>query len=206
MLRFWELSPSPNNTKVRMALRYKGIDFETVAVDPGDRRPVIEVSGQELAPVIEDRGIVLNDSEAILQYLDANYPDTPRLFPATRDGRRECDGWKRRLDETVAAHWAPVFLYGIARRDSLDREALKRFQQALVELDEEIGERRSFKDDPEMAVCDLRVAEWATYAFPGDGLVARVRLFRRFREHFGMEAGSLPRLERFLAPWNERLA
>ena len=53
---------------------------------------------------------------------------------------------------------------------------------------------------------DLRVAEWATYAFPGEGLIARCPLFRRFREHFALEAGSLPNLERFLAPWNERLA
>ena len=83
MLRFWELSPSPNNTKVRMALRCKQIDFEAIPVDPVNRQPVIEVSGQELTPVIEDAGIVLNDSEGILQYLDANYPDTPRLFPGS---------------------------------------------------------------------------------------------------------------------------
>jgi len=206
MVRFWELSPSPNNTKVRMALRYKEIDFDAVPVDPVNRQPVVEVSGQELTPVIEDAGIVLNDSEGILQYLDANYPDAPRLFPRARAGRRECDEWKRRLDGTVAAHWLPVFLYGIGRRDSLDPEARAKFQEALAALDEQIGDRESFKDDPEMAICDLRVAEWATYAFPGDGLVKRVRLFNRFREHFGMEPGSLPRLERFLAPWNDRLA
>ena len=54
MLRFWELSPSPNNTKVRMALRYKKIDFEAVPVDPFKRQPVLDVSGQELTPVVED--------------------------------------------------------------------------------------------------------------------------------------------------------
>jgi glutathione S-transferase len=179
-----------------MALRYKKIDFETVPVDPFKRQPVLDVSGQELTPVVEDAGIVLNDSEGILQYLDANYPDTPRLFPGARAGRHE----------TVAAHWLPVFLYGIGRRDSLDTEARAKFQDALAALDEQIGDRESFKDDPEMAICDLRVAEWATYAFPGEGLVKRVRLFSKFREHYAMEPGSLPRLERFLAPWNDRLA
>ena len=97
MLRFRELSPSPNNLKVRMALRYKGIEFEAIAVDPFDREPLREVSGQDLSPVIEDKGIVLNDSESILQYLDANYPDSPRLFPADRS-RKECDAWKSELD------------------------------------------------------------------------------------------------------------
>ena len=98
MLKFYELAPSPNNTKVRMALRFKGIEFEAIPVDPRDRTAVIEASGQELTPVIADRGIVLNDSEAILQYLDANYPDTPRLFPPERAGRKMCDRWKRKID------------------------------------------------------------------------------------------------------------
>ena len=81
MLRFHELAPSPNNVKVRLALRYKDIPFDTIPVQAAERSPVLEVSGQVNTPVIEDRGIVLNDSEAILQYLDANYPDRPRLFP-----------------------------------------------------------------------------------------------------------------------------
>ena len=48
MLRFHELAPSPNNTKVRMALRYKQVEFEAVAVDPGkgNRESVVEVSGE----------------------------------------------------------------------------------------------------------------------------------------------------------------
>lgn len=206
MLKFWELAPSPNNTKVRMALRFKGIDFEVRPVDPRDRQSVIALSGQELSPVVEDRGIVLNDSEAILQYLDANYPDKPRLFPRQRADRRECDAWKRTLDEKVAAHWLPVFLHGIGRRDTLDEEARQRFQDSLAWLSDELGDRESFRDDPENAICDLRVAEWATYAFPGEGLIERVRLFSRFRDLFGLEQGSLPNLERFLEPWNERLA
>jgi len=140
MLTFWELSPSPNNTKVRMALRFKGIDFDPVPVDPFERAPVLDVSGQELTPVIRDRGIVLNDSEAILQYLDATYPDTPRLFPRLREARRECEAWQRKLDETVAAHWLPGFLYCIGLREDLDEESLTRFRQALAGLNDELGD------------------------------------------------------------------
>jgi glutathione S-transferase len=206
MLTFWELSPSPNNTKVRLALRFKGIGFEAVPVDPLDRTAVLEASGQELTPVIRDRGIVLNDSEAILQYLDANYLETPRLFPRSRAGRKACDAWQRRLDETVAAHWLPGFLHCIGLREDLDRDSVERYRRALADLNEELGDRASFHDDPEMAVCDLRVAEWATYALPGAGLLRRVEWFGKFRDTFGVEPGSLTHLERFLEPWNERLA
>jgi len=206
MLRFHELSPSPNNLTVRMALRFKGIDFEAISVDPAHRSPLVKVSGQELSPVIEDRGIVLNDSEAILYYLDANYPDTPRLQPRHREGRKACDAWKLRIDQTVAAHWLPVFLYGIRRRQEPDPAAAERFRQALDHLEDELGEGTSFHDDPEMAICDLRVAEWAVYALPGDGLVERVRLFAKFRDHFGVDPARLPNLTRFLQAWNERSA
>ncbi len=205
MLRFWELTPSPNNIKVRMALRFKGIDFEQIIVDPLDRAPVIEVSGQELTPVIEDRGIVLNDSEAILQYLDANYPDTPRLFPRERAGRYACDDCKRELDRKVVPHWSPVFNYAIKLVDKLDTDARDRYQQALAWLDGELASRKHFKGK-EMPICDLRVAEWAVYALPGEGLIKRVRLFAKFRELFDVVPGRLENLERFLKPWNERLA
>ena len=47
MLKLWELALSPNNTKVRMALRFKGVDFEAIPLDPRDRSAVLEASGQE---------------------------------------------------------------------------------------------------------------------------------------------------------------
>lgn len=57
-----------------------------------------------------------------------------------------------------------------------------------------------------MASCDLRVAEWATYALPGDGLLARCPLFKKFRDLFAVDPATVPNLVRFLGPWNERLA
>ncbi len=205
MLKFYELSPSPNNTKVRMALRFKGIEFEAVEVDPQDRSSMIEISGQELTPVIEDRGVVITDSEAIFQFLDANYRETPRLYPETRSDRKDCDAWKSRLDKMVVTYWLPVFLTGIGRQESFEPQARQGFEDALKGLDEELGEQRSFKG-PDMAICDLRVAEWATYAFPSPGLIERVPMFARFKQLYGIEEGSMPRLERFLEPWNLRLA
>lgn len=208
MLQLLELAPSPNNTKVRMALRYKGVPFETLAIDPFDRAVVLEATGQELTPAIRDRGIVLNDSEAILQYLDANYPGTPRLFPRLRAGRQACDAWKARLDAEIVPHWRPALMYVLKLSESFENESRERYQQALRVLDVQIGDRDSFHDDPEMAVCDLRVAEWATYLFPGSGLVTRVPLFAKFESVLspGLAPEALPNLRRFLRPWQERLA
>jgi glutathione S-transferase len=202
VLRFWELAPSPNSLKVRMALRFKGIDFETVPVDPLDRKALRERSGQDLAPVIEDRGIVLNDSEAILQYLDANYPDGPRLYPADRS-RKECDEWKRELDSRTVQTWRPVFMKSIGRSESFEPAARDGFEEFLAWLDGQLSARNTF-GGPEAPINDLRAATWAVYAFPGPKLLQRVRLFRVFRENFAVPQGRYRRLEKLIEPWNDR--
>ncbi len=148
MIEFWELPSSPNSTKIRMALRFKGLDFEARPMDPANRTELVELSGQELTPVIRDRdgSVILNDSEAILHYLDANYRQAPRLLPATKASRRECDEWKTRLDERVARPWLPIFLHSIGRRATFDLEARSSFRDALNWLEEELAGGDSLKD------------------------------------------------------------
>ena len=206
MLRFYELAPSPNNVKVRLALAYKGIPFEAVPVDPADRSAVLEVSGQVNTPVIVDDAVVINDSEAILQYLDANYPDTPRLFPREKKGRRAADVWRTRIENTIGPPWLDIFLASINRTDGYDEASPGAYADALREFDAELDGRASFHDDPEMAVCDLRVAEFAVYGLPGEELIERCRLFGKFAEQYGIERGAYPSLEAMLDPWNQRLA
>ena len=205
MLRLFELSPSPNNLKVVTALRYKGVPFESVPVDPFDRAPVIAASGQELTPVIEDRGIVLTDSEAILQYLDAHHPGAPRLYPSDRAGRYRCDEWRKRLDREIVRHWLPVFLFAIKRREDLDANALAAFHGSLANFEQELGDGDSFAAAPDEAVCDLRMAVWLAYAMPGEPLCERVGLFRRFREIYAVEPGRFPGLERFMQRWHPKM-
>lgn len=69
-----------NNMKVRVALGYKGIPYRFNTIDPADRAEIVRISGQHLTPVLQHGAVTLFDSAAILRYLDANFPDTPRLF------------------------------------------------------------------------------------------------------------------------------
>jgi len=77
----YDLALSPNNTKVRLALNYKGIPYERIDV-PGDddRAGIVELSGQPLTPVLCHGDAVVPDSAAILRYLEANFPDTPKIL------------------------------------------------------------------------------------------------------------------------------
>jgi glutathione S-transferase len=120
MIRVWRIPFSTNVERVALALGHKGLDVEWVDVDPADRTPVREVSGQDLVPVLEEEGRILHDSAAILEYLEARHPDPP-LYP--RDEARRAEAtllidwfnrvWKRppnlltvRPDDERASEWA----------------------------------------------------------------------------------------------------
>jgi glutathione S-transferase len=80
-IRLYRAPFSTNVERVALALAHKGIEVESVEIAYSDRSPVIEVSGQELVPVIVDGDAVVNDSLAILRYLEDRYPDRPLFGP-----------------------------------------------------------------------------------------------------------------------------
>lgn len=74
---------SPFCWRTKMALKHKGLAFETVPWRFLDKE-VIAPSGQDKVPVIVDDGqeptCWVSDSWQIATYLDATYPDRPLLF------------------------------------------------------------------------------------------------------------------------------
>ncbi len=83
-----------NNFKVRVGLGFKGIDYRFATIDPADRADIVRISGQPFTPVMEHAGVVLFDSAAILRYLEANFPDTPKLFSTDYGTMRRIESWE----------------------------------------------------------------------------------------------------------------
>lgn len=81
MLRLYRFPYSTNVERVALALAHKGLEVESVSIDPADRAPLREVSGQDLVPVLVDGEQVVTDSTRILHHLEVRFPDPP-LFPA----------------------------------------------------------------------------------------------------------------------------
>lgn len=88
MLTLYRMPYSTNVDRVALALAHKGLEVESVWVDPDDRSPVEEVSGQPLLPVLVDGGRPIVDSTAILEHLEERCPDPP-LYPADPARRAE---------------------------------------------------------------------------------------------------------------------
>ena len=73
--------------RVRIALNLKGLDYAVAPVhlvkDGGEQHhdTYRAINPQQLIPALVDRGHVVRESLAIMEYLDEAYPDTPRLLP-----------------------------------------------------------------------------------------------------------------------------
>jgi len=83
-MRLYSFFRSSAAFRVRIALNLKGVDYETVSVDlpRGAHRETIfgDVNPQRTIPVLDDDGTLLWQSLAIIEYLDARFPE-PRLIP-----------------------------------------------------------------------------------------------------------------------------
>lgn len=80
MIRVHRIPFSTNVERVALGCGIKGVPVEWIDHDPGDRSALLELSGQELVPVAEFGAEVVADSTAILERLEADYPEPP-LYP-----------------------------------------------------------------------------------------------------------------------------
>lgn len=76
---------SPNSWRVRMALAHKGLAFDVRDVLFGTIKD-INPEQKLTIPTLEHDGRFVTDSWAIVEHLDAAFPDTPRLIAPGADG------------------------------------------------------------------------------------------------------------------------
>ena len=88
MIRLYRIPHSTNVERVALALAHKGLEAESVWINPADRSEVRHVSGQDLVPVLDDGGRILSESMEIVRYLEERNPDPP-LYPSDPARRAE---------------------------------------------------------------------------------------------------------------------
>ncbi|HEX9792770.1 MAG TPA: glutathione S-transferase family protein [Planctomycetota bacterium] len=97
-LVLFEIPPSPNSVKARLALNYKGLPFERRPIDfkaESGRAEIIRLSGQPLTPMLLHGERAVWDSAAILRYLDTAFPSSPRLYSEDVETMYAIDGWEK---------------------------------------------------------------------------------------------------------------
>ena len=153
-LRVYRIPFSTNVERVALALAHKSLEVEWVDVDPGDRGPVVEVSGQELVPVLVDGDLVLSDSPLILEHLEQRFPEPP-LFPRDPARREELGSfldwfnqvWKRPPNLIAAEEEKPEpNRERIAELEQRIATALDRFENLLDGRDYLFGDELTAAD------------------------------------------------------------
>lgn len=192
--------PSPNNTKVLIALAYKGIDAEIDAVqgaEPETIAKLVAISGQPLTPILEHNGAVLFDSGAILRYIDANF-DGPRLFSADRDEIKAIEGWEAFHRQELGEAFGPaigVFFgrIGASKETECIKDANAAVHAASLKVEEQLAAQAERGSEwlvgETMTAADIFVTSILTFsAFP-HGLENDNPLWQWFGERLELGEG-----------------
>jgi glutathione S-transferase len=201
VIRLYRAEWSTNCERVGLALAHKGLEIESVLIDYADRSPVEEVSGQGLVPVIEDEGRVVNDSRAILAYLEESYPDPP-LFPADPARRAEVEVFGDWFERVYKA--APNAIEAELERDDPDRAAIERWSAEMrerLDLFERLLEGRDYLFG-EFGAADCLAYPFLKYAAGRDP--ADDELFHRILSERQPLGDDHPRLAAWIARVAER--
>ena len=187
-LKLYDLTPSPNNIKVRCALAYKKLPYERIGVDPANREAVVKASTQPLSPVLLHGETVVFDSYAIMRYLDANFPETPRLYSADRPTLKSIEAWELYARTDVGPGISMAF--GQLRAETPDPDVMKRANDVVSKGASRVEEALSksewlLGDTPTAA--DFTVGTMLFLGAVPEAEVKRVPAWGFFRKHLKLE-------------------
>jgi glutathione S-transferase len=132
MIALWELKGKGERPyslfswRARMALRHKGLPFESKPVAMSDKA-AIAFSGGKTVPVIKDGETVVRDSWKIAEYLEDKYPDAPTLFGGAI-GRGVTQAFNTWVDRALVPAMMPVIVADVHERVDPADEAYFRQQ------------------------------------------------------------------------------
>jgi len=150
LITLWELKGRDERRyslfswRSRMALRHKGLDFESVPVCLSDKA-AIAFSGGKTVPVIKDAESVVRDSWKIAEYLEDRYRDGAPLFGGDI-GRGVTQTFNAWVDRALVPAMLPVIVADIHERvdpadDAYFRESMEKvLKKSLEQVRSERGD------------------------------------------------------------------
>jgi glutathione S-transferase len=198
MIRLYRAARSTNVERVTLALGYKGLEVESIWIDYSDRKPVEQISGQPLVPVVDFDGEIVFDSPRIIARLEELHPEPP-LYPTDRARRAELDVfvewfqhvWKRPPNEIER-------ILGLPETDTQLIAELSNLMQTWLDFFESLLDGRNFLFGDDFSAADCIAYPFVKYAADRDP--ADDELFHRILDEHQSVDGR-PRL----AAWIERV-
>lgn len=135
-MKLYAVPHSPFAARVRLALRVKGLDYEMEAPPGGSTRSAEFMALNpigKLPVLVTDDGLVIAESETIIDYLDEAFPE-PALVPDSARRRVQMRNAIRTADLYVVP--AALRLFGqmdpLKRNDGMVRSELAQMRQGLA--------------------------------------------------------------------------
>ena len=195
-LRLLSLPPSPNNAKVRVAMGYKGLDYEDLPQDPQDRSTLVAQSGQPLTPVLVHGEVTLFDSAAILRYLDANFPG-PKLYATEVDTMKKIENWELFARFGVKDSFGPMYAMTFGRQEQTAaaiEAAVAALERDLASAEDTLAKRDWLVGD-HMTAADVTLGSLLMYQVGLDHPVFEALPVLEFiRGNFSLDAARFPHI------------
>jgi glutathione S-transferase len=180
MLTLYDAPRCPYCARARIALAEKGLEYEVMEVDLGDRPQwIYEKNSTGRVPVIEEDAWILPESSVILEYLEERYPEPPLLPPDPAD-RALARVWIFRHDDFTKPYYA-------LRRE--EEGAAEKFDEQLAKLEDSLS-RQAWLTGAEYGLADIAYVPWVL----------------RARDMLGVSLDGFPVVRDWLARLEERPA
>jgi len=116
----YEFSLCPFCNKVRAALELKGLQFDRIEVTPGNKKelPELPEGSKRKVPVLQAKGMTVQDSTAILAFIEAEFPGRMSFRPnddTAHQFAEEIENWID--DQFIQA--LPTVIYGTWKEASM---------------------------------------------------------------------------------------
>jgi glutathione S-transferase len=151
VIQLWELKGkdgrrySAYSWRTKMALKHKGLDWESHPVLMSDKQ-TIAFSGGKTVPIIKDGDTVVRDSWKIAEYLEEKYAEKPSLFGGAI-GRGMTQTFNTWVDRVLIAMTMPVIVADLFERvDAGDQPYFRQQFEGYLKstLEEARGRRQEF--------------------------------------------------------------
>jgi glutathione S-transferase len=154
-LKLYHAEPAANSLKALIALKEKGLEFESIYVDLHrfqQHEPwFVAINPEGQVPVLDHDGAIVTHTTVINEYLEDAFPDAAALRPADPHGKARMRSWNKFVDEEVMNHtslWGWHYIVTPTAR-ALDAEAFEKFLERIPKEDQRKKWRTAREGFPE---------------------------------------------------------
>jgi len=136
MLKLYDMQRSGNAYKARLMLGLLGLAHQTQTVDLAKKEQLapwfVAINPLHTVPVIDDDGLVIRDSAAVLVYLAAKYDAARTWYPADPKGMAEVQQWLAYANNEILHNLAAARAIGNGMRPGNLAEAQDKARGVLA--------------------------------------------------------------------------